>query len=66
MWTGKRIWGTQLQSHQKVRGDEMNSIPSLCRQIDFTQGDVIWFIFPPSPLITSLKMCDQNLGRLIT
>ena len=54
MWTGKRIWGTQLQSHQKVRGDEMNSIPSLCRQIDFTQGDVIWFIsriiFPP-PLI---------------
>ena len=44
----------------------MSSIPSFCRQIDFTQGDVIWFIFPPSPLITSLKMCDQNLGRLIT
>ena len=65
MWTGNGYGrGTQLQSHQKVRGDEMNSIPSFCRQIDFTQGDVIWFI-SPNHLPTSTD-CDHNLGRLIT
>ena len=58
--------GDTITKSSESEFDEMSSIPSFCRQIDFTQGDVIWFIFPPSPLITSLKMCDQNLGRLIT
>ena len=58
--------GDTITKSSESEFDEMSSIPSFCRHIDFTQGDVIWFIFPPSPLITSLKMCDQNLGRLIT
>ena len=50
----------QLRSDQKVRGDQMTSIPFLCHQMDFTQGDVIWFITRGS------SSCDQNLARLIT